>query len=384
MAESPNRKIPRPQAELLWGASAARCNICNTSLIRDETTGVEIKAGEKAHIVGVADAPRSPRGHHPLPVAERNLAANLILLCEKHHTEVDKRTDVYTPEQLLELKRRFEERVFFLTGLGEDNETQVFRLNGAIHGTKTPDLTREQAREVVLREEGRYPRYSLSASEHDASVDLRQLTNEGEAAYWEEARRQIDQRVAHLEQLRAEGRAGHVSVFALARIPVLIALGDALGDAADVSVYHRRNQGGWGWDSEAELPRFELIEHQLGDGDQVLLACSLSAPVRFDRAPADLAGQSRYEIRPAGLAPGATLLDHPDALHAFAQAYRHFLSTVEAAHPGATAINLLPAIPGDAAIALGQIRTPAANPPMRVYDLNRESDAYAYACEVGG
>lgn len=385
MAEStsPNRNIPQPEAERLWAASAGRCNICNTSLLRDDTTGIVVKAGEKAHIVGVNDGPRSPRGQEELPLEERNKAENLILLCEKHHTEVDKKVEEYPRERLLEIKREFEERIFFLTSLGPERETLVLRVLGNIHGTKAPDITREQAREVVLEGEGRYPRYALSASEHDMSVDLRGLTNEGDEAYWLEARGQIHQRLEHVDQLRSEGRAAHVSVLALARIPVLVLLGDALGDAADITIYHRRNDGGWGWDAEANLATFDVIEHggPSGDGD-ITLMCSTTAPVQFDRAPEELADTHRYEIRPVNLDPATTILDHPDALPAFKAAYRRFLSHVEVAHPEANAIHLLPAVQADAAVALGQVRTPSANPPLVVYDRDKDSGLYLRTCEV--
>jgi len=382
---SPNRKnIPQPEAERLWAASAGRCNLCNTSLLRDETTGVVIKTGEKAHVVGVSDGPRSPRGQEDLPLKERNKAENLILLCEKHHTEVDKKVEEYPRERLLEIKRDFEERIFFLTSLGPERETLVLRVLGDIHGSKVPDITREQAREIVLEGEGRYPRYALSASEHDMSVDLRDLTNEGDEAYWLEARARIQQRLEHVDQLRSEGRAAHISVLALARIPVLVVLGDALGDATDATIYHRQNDGGWGWDLEAGLVAFEVIDHGGSSEDtEVTLMCSTTAQVQFDRAPKELVDAPRYEIRPVNMEPGVTVLDHPDALPAFKAAYRQFLSHVEEAHPEAAAIHLLPAVQADVAVALGQVRTPSANPPLVVYDRDKESGLYLRTCEVG-
>lgn len=376
------KSIPQPEAERLWAAAAGRCCICNTSLLRDDMTGVEVKAGEKAHIVGISDEPRSPRGRHPLPKSARNTAKNLILLCEKHHTEVDTRPDLYTVEHIHELKRKFEERIFFLTSLSPERRTLVLRLIGNVHGQKLPDLSREQAREAVLHEEGRYPRFDLASSEHDYSIDLRDLTNEGETAYWAEATRRVQRRVGHLDDLRREGAAGHVSVLALARIPILVTLGAGLGDAGDVTVYHRRNDAGWGWDPDANLPEFELVEHKVNPDDSgVILMCSVTAPVQIERVPEELAAISRYEIRPVHGACGPTVLDHPGALAAFRQAYRRFLSTLETAHPACDAIHLVPAVPADAAVALGQIRTPAANPSLRVYDL--EGDRYLFACEVG-
>jgi hypothetical protein len=375
--------ISRAQAESLWGASAGRCNICNASLLRDGTTGVEVKAGEKAHIIGIGDSPRSPRSQEAVGSLSRNETANLILLCGKHHREVDARPDVYTSSYLLQLKRRHEERIFYLTSLSEEKETLVLRLEGMMHGGKVPDFTREQAREVLLREEGRYPRFRLSATEHDISIDLRDLAYDDGSAYWAEVKRRIGKRVAHLNELRREGDAGHISVFALALIPVLVMLGDALGDASDITVYHRRNHEGWGWSRKAELPTFEMFTHKRTKEEDVVLTCSLSASVRMDRIPEGLRGLSVYEIRPESARPSALILDHPDALQAFGQVYRSFLSMLEDVHPGVTVVHLLPAVQGDAAILLGQVRTPAVNPPLRVYDLVPSSDEYIFACEVG-
>jgi len=384
MPKSPNRRnnIPPKELATLWGASAGRCNICNTSLLIDATTGVRVKAGEMAHIVGVSDGPRSPRGQDPLSKKDRDLAENLILLCEKHHTEVDDRLDIYTVDHLRSRKHRFEERVFFLTGLDPDRKTLVLRVIATIHGSKVPDIGQEEVREVVLREQGRYPRFDLSSTAQDAAVDLRQLTNEGTAGYWIEARTQIARALQLLQNMQSGGTGAHVSVFGLARIPVLVMLGDELGDADEITVYHRRNDGGWGWDPQADLPAFELVQHGADlITDAVTLVCSLTATVQIERAPAEITSAPIVEIRPVGREPGHTVLDHPESLEVFARAYREFLSAIEQHAP--ETINVLPAVPADAAVTLGRIRTPAANPPLRIYDLDRATGRYEFACEVG-
>src|SRR4051794_18801667 len=67
----------------LWVRSGGRCAFCNTYLLEDEFTGQVYKFGEMAHNVGRSESDRSPRGLDPLPLAERNKAENLLLLCEK-------------------------------------------------------------------------------------------------------------------------------------------------------------------------------------------------------------------------------------------------------------------------------------------------------------
>jgi hypothetical protein len=301
----------------------------------------------------------------------------LILLCEKHHTEVDGRPELYSVEALRKLKRETEERVRYLTGLKKDRKTAILRLTGTIHGNKVPDLSREDARELVLRQDGRYPH-----TDQQHQVDLREEVGEGTPDYWAQTDQKIAKRVAIIRDRQGQGDEAHVSVFALARIPALIQLGHRLGDAIEITVYHRRNDGGWGWDPDADLPEFEIVCQQ-DASDGVALACSLTAPVQLGRAGAATEGRAVYEIRPVGREPGHTLLDHRSALAAFSHTYREFLSLIEREHPTAKDIAVIPAIPADAAVALGQIRTPVATPKLRIFDRNKDSGIYEYATEVG-
>ncbi|MEU1721846.1 hypothetical protein [Nonomuraea sp. NPDC005692] len=61
-----------------------------------------------AHIV--ADSPKGPRGDSPLTDEERNLAENLILLCNQHHQLIDSKEALatYTVERLLGMKNDHE------------------------------------------------------------------------------------------------------------------------------------------------------------------------------------------------------------------------------------------------------------------------------------
>lgn len=52
-------------------AAGGRCEYCNTYLLEDDFSGYSVNLGERAHIVGATDAPRSPRGDADLPPAER-------------------------------------------------------------------------------------------------------------------------------------------------------------------------------------------------------------------------------------------------------------------------------------------------------------------------
>jgi hypothetical protein len=65
--------------------------------------------GQMCHIV--AEAPSGPRGHHLLPLAERNTYPNLILLCAEHHIIIDNDPASWPVDRLLRVKKDHEKWV---------------------------------------------------------------------------------------------------------------------------------------------------------------------------------------------------------------------------------------------------------------------------------
>jgi hypothetical protein len=89
-------------ARHIWGEFAARCSICKGKKLIEPTphskTGSASLTGEIVHIVG--EKPTSPRGNHPMPLRERNMPLNLMLLCQRHHKKVDDAPEHYTVKML--------------------------------------------------------------------------------------------------------------------------------------------------------------------------------------------------------------------------------------------------------------------------------------------
>ncbi|MFM9872646.1 MAG: HNH endonuclease signature motif containing protein [Fimbriimonadaceae bacterium] len=87
--------------KLLWGRSAARCNICRIQLTHLEGDGTH--KGEQAHIIG--ENKGSARYDSILDKDARNSYPNLILLCPNHHKDIDKvLPQQYPPEVLHDIK----------------------------------------------------------------------------------------------------------------------------------------------------------------------------------------------------------------------------------------------------------------------------------------
>jgi hypothetical protein len=97
---------PKTQ-KTLWGRAANRCSLCRKELVMDATeTDDESLVGEACHIV--AQSVDGPRGASPLTTEQRDKYANLILLCNVHHKQIDDQFNAYPVSNLLELKAQHE------------------------------------------------------------------------------------------------------------------------------------------------------------------------------------------------------------------------------------------------------------------------------------
>lgn len=105
----------------LWGRAASRCSICKLELVMDATeTDDESLVGEACHIVG--EKVDGPRGDSPISAAQRNKYANLLLLCNVHHKQIDDQVNAFSVQRLHEIKNAHE--VWVRTQLSFDAEAQ--------------------------------------------------------------------------------------------------------------------------------------------------------------------------------------------------------------------------------------------------------------------
>jgi SMODS-associated and fused to various effectors sensor domain len=363
--------ISRTATLRLWVLAGGRCEYrgCNTHLLEDDVTSFELNLADRAHIVGATDAPGSPRGDDPLALDERNAAENLMLLCRAHHRLIDQRIDEHPVSELRRMKREHETRIRLLTDLQDDAATVVVRAVGGIRGAPV-----EVPRDAVLaavRADRRFPRYPLALAGEDLEIDLRGLPNESDPAYWQTGTAIIAEQAARIRDARTPIR--HISVFAITRIPLLIALGFHLDDKIPTTVYGRRRDGtgdkGWGFDPDAEPVQFD-VHHIAGpvDSQRVALAVSVTAPIAEEVAAAVGPDHAVYELAPLAGAHGRDLLGARISLDHFADAYHRFLATTEAQHAACDVIDLFAAVPVTGAVQLGRGLMRDVQPGLRVHD----------------
>ena len=103
--------VPQAQQRRLLQRSGNMCAFPDCRLLLTVEGTPEdpvVVLGEMAHIVG--ESPTGPRGASPLTTKQRNMYANLILLCNQHHQLIDSEGALatYTVERLTAMKEDHE------------------------------------------------------------------------------------------------------------------------------------------------------------------------------------------------------------------------------------------------------------------------------------
>src|SRR5918995_1787990 len=280
------RTIPERIALQVWVAVGGRCTMCNRYLVVDEHTGAAVYIGQLAHIVGWTTTKGSPRGDDPLPVADRNEANNLMLLCYDQHKVIDNRTlwQAFDVATLRRMKREHEHRIEELTGLAHKDLSAVLRMVGGLHG-RAVELSAPTVAATLLAE-GRYPDYVLRGVD-EYEIDLQFLAGEqaGRGSYWDAARDLIEERTDLLKAHVARENVRHVSVFAIARVPLLITLGTYLDDTIPTVIHPKRRDSGEGWGFTPDAPNVDFEHTRVRAGtDRHRVAVLFSVSGTVDRA----------------------------------------------------------------------------------------------------
>lgn len=361
----------------LWGKAGGRCEYdgCNHPLFRDDVTQAEFNSAYIAHIV--ADKPDGPRGDPVLSIQLRNEIGNLMLLCDVHHRLVDK-IDVagHPVERLQEMKRKHESRIELLTSIDGRRPSHIL-LYGAKIGQQDSHLSFQKAAAAIVPDR--------SPAEPTAfEIGLKgSAFSDSEAAYWTMEVEQLRRQFAALVRPRlATGDVSHLSVFALAPIPLLIELGRLLSDipAADVFQLHRE-PADWKWRTGPTQCSYRLDPPRDTAGKQVALILGLSADIIPDRIFAVLGDQAAIWIL-THPAPGNDYLQSAAQLAEFRRALRDAFNRIKAAHGEDANLHLFPAVPVSAAVEVGRVWMPKADLPFLVYDQNRTTGGFAPALEI--
>ncbi|MCY1071650.1 SAVED domain-containing protein [Nannocystis sp. RBIL2] len=172
-------------------------------------------------------------------------------------------------------------------------------------------------------------------------------------------------------------------MFALAPIPLLMVLGEALGEKQEIRVFNRfHGPAGWTWgDSRPEQSSWNVVTHATR-GTHVALLLSISGKVHPEEAEVALPPSpcAMYEI--AVEEPRRDILQTEAQLQEFATVYQDLLTRIRATHGPRCRIHLFPAVPAAVAVQCGLSLLPKADPPVKVYDHQRDKGGFVPTLEL--
>ena len=367
------RTIPKFTPLLLCVRAGGRCEFDghNAYLFEHPITLHQGNFAEMAHIVAFKKA--GPRGARSRP-DDINNVDNLMLLCPACHKLIDDHPNEYPRERLEGYKREHEERIRHLTDLGSDRKTCVIVFKAPIAG-HTVAVPFDPVVEAT------FPRYPKTRS--PLTIDLTGLA-EG-AGMVESACATITKRIDPLFEPEGEAsQVGHVSIFALGPMALLVCLGRHLTSKVPVDVFQRhRDTERWLWKPDGPRISFRHAVLSQGNPKRVAVIVSLSGSIKLEDLPADIQnGSTIYELTVEGVTPSPTILRRREDLEAFRVAYQELLGTIGQQHGRLDTIDFFPAVPAPVAVLCGRELLPKVHPQLRVFDFDKQAGGFAYQLTV--
>lgn len=361
-----NRGDTRPTTKMIaWGRAAGRCQFpnCNKRLDEDLISGnLKDNRAYVAHII--AASPDGVRGNEVLSYELADDPDNLMLLCDIHHREVDdrKKTDTYSVEVLRKMKRDHEERSDRLLSVRTSKSSTILQVSAPIGDNETAVTFDDCAQAVAAQQ--------VLASRHPIEVKLRGMRHkDSDPEYYNieitKLRRQFENDIRWRFE---EGTLEHLSVFALAPIPILIELGRLISDISDATVFmrHREPAPTWSWPNDGPKLEFDLVR-PIQTGRKVALKISVSAAISDERIVGALGEDtSIWEIKSSAL--GTSALRNQDDLSQFRKLAARTLDLIKEQHGECLELAVFPAVPTAIAVEFGRLWQPKAHPPFAVYD----------------
>jgi hypothetical protein len=298
-----------------------------------------------------------------------------MLLCAKHHKLIDDHPADYSRQTLAEYKRAHQARIRHVTSLGPDRKTAVLVFRALVGGQNVA-IPFSQIYEATA------PRYPVSRD--PVTIDLTTLRSDDQA-YYRSASAAIKEHVKGLFEPNGEAtRAGHVSVFALAPMPLLMCLGRALTNKVSSDLYQRhRDTETWTWKMDGTPARYALRRVKAGGLNHVALVLSLSGKIRVADLPLDtLRTATVYELTLVGQPLTTTFLRQRQDLEAFRVAYQEALGRIISEHGLLGTIDCFPAVPAPIAVLCGRELLPKVHPQLRVYDYDRATGGFHFKLKV--
>ena len=347
MGEKKKRpNIPEHVKRELWIKSGGRCEFrgCNKYLYKDGVTKQPRNLANIAHIVSWT--PTGPRGNEESERLATDIS-NLMLTCSEHNNLIDdpKYVDQYPVELLQQYKREHEERIYRVTGMGQDYGVRIIKMISKIQG-QTPIIGDKAVSEAIM------PYYPL---ESDIVIDLTQV--EDVKAAQKQIERAIDLHVVSNQKEES------YSAFIMSKIPYACYLGYILGNKVK-SVPHQffRDTQDWKWRT-GEFGHFQVIKPEVETPkEKVNLLVEISGNINLDLLPDNITYSIKADM------PGFMFIQSKEQILEFQIKFRELLNEIREIHGENITVNLVIAAPNPISFEIGKCIMKNIDPTILIYD----------------
>ncbi len=379
MLKDVTRYIKREVERELWARAAGRCqfNGCNRPLFKSPVTQEQVNISEKAHIYSFSQ--NGPRGWGPFITnkGQINDLANLMLVCHDCHKTIDqdKKGERYSADLLVQWKEEHERRVAIVTGVYPSKKSSVV-LYGANIGEQTSKLQPEAAKDALFPDW--YP-----AEERAVQLSMSWEGKDSEDSYWKTEAQNLESAFnRQIRPLLDTADPHHLSIFALAPMPLMIMFGSLITDKVPAQVYqlHREPQT-WHWLDGPAGFTFH-VKPPVSPENPPALVISLSDSIAHERVTAILGeAVSIWELTIEH--PHNDFLKSKQQLSQYRETVRQLMVSIGKVHGKSITISIFPAMPVACAVELGRVRMPKADNPWIIYDYNDKHNKFIRALKIG-
>lgn len=383
--KTPNRKsLDCFSRTRVWLNAAGICEYehCYQNLWIDEMTRKEFNQGYIAHIYAVAAG--GPRYHPELSPKHAEDPAYLMLMCDKHHRLIDREAVSEHPaERLLEMKENHQKLVDHLRNLPQRPTSEVVRVRARINQGRIPSLSFTDVKDAVLLN-NRYP-----APGQGVNIDLTSVPYGNGLAFYEATRLALHHKIEIFIRQGA-GTSGnplsHLSIAAIAPIPLLIDFGLVLGDSFDADIFpvvrHAPRVGYQRHEDQSFDYEVEEIEGSQ-DSCEVIILVQVSGPIHLVDVLRD---SSLANTLPAfsfsTTNPKLDTITSAEQISLFRRRWRDLMVLLRHRYGASCVIHLFAAVPSCLAIEMGRALLPAVDPEIRIYESEESCWKYRFAILV--
>lgn len=264
--------IPQRVKIELAAKAGGRCEICGEYLFSD-FFHQNVHLEENAHILPDSNkGPRYKEINKTPGLKGGETVDNLMFLCPKCHTAIDKNPGFYNIDSLLKIKKEHEETVYQCGDLIKNKKyVKAVKFTSYI-GQNEINIGNQEIINAL---------FANSISYKDTIIDLstssKRLKGETLFHYYSDLSRQLER---NYKDKIANGLSSQgptvITVFALAPQPLLIKLGRLFNNTYPLYIFNKTRRTNWNPVPRKELLKYSIIEPKEIRKDKIVLSLEIS------------------------------------------------------------------------------------------------------------